>query len=83
MTVRPCGPALDDCRCFAPRLRTIAEIVAAHREAVKRARRSGFAAEPRPDWLFTMLDPTAIRPEFGPPSTVIGEHFGFGRRRVA
>lgn len=80
MTVRPCGEALDDCRCYAPKLRTIAEIVAAHRESVKRARRSGFAVEPRPDWLFTMLDPTAIRDQPAP-QRVIGEHFG--RRRAA
>lgn len=54
-----CGPHLDDCRCYSTTPRTPAQIAAAHREAVNRARRSGFAAQPLPKWVYELLDPTA------------------------
>jgi hypothetical protein len=64
MTAHPCGPALDDCRClysYPPQPRTTAAVAAAHREAVKRAKRSGWASTPFPLWLYELLDPTATR----------------------
>ena len=57
-----CGAFLDECRCpYNPVPRTQHEVTVAHRAAVQRARRSGFAREPFPGWLFTLLDPTAAR----------------------
>jgi hypothetical protein len=57
-----CGRFLDDCRCHPGHqpTRTLTEIRAAHRASVARAKRSGFAAEPPPGWLFTLLDPAGI-----------------------
>lgn len=58
-----CGTELDFCRCRygqVPVQRTWAEVDAAHREAVARADRSGFAAQPLPLWLWQTYDPTAF-----------------------
>lgn len=58
-----CGPTLDGCRCRHGRVsvhRTPAEIRAAHRAAVARAKRSGFAREPLPVWLWEQFDPGAV-----------------------
>jgi hypothetical protein len=54
-----CGEFLDNCPAHHP-IRAQREVDVAHRQAVARARRSGFASQPRPGWLFTLLDPTAI-----------------------
>lgn len=58
MTAPTCGPHLDDCRCDSTSPRTVAQINAAHREAVNRAKRSGFADQPLPRWVYELLDPT-------------------------
>jgi hypothetical protein len=50
----------DTCRGPHPH-RTAAQVRADHHAAVSRARRSGFAQEPLPRWLYELLDPTVLR----------------------
>lgn len=57
--MNPCGAALDRCQCVGPVPRTAAEVTAAHRASVARARRSGFAAQPIPGWAVAVLLPDA------------------------
>ncbi|HTF49485.1 MAG TPA: hypothetical protein VK735_18740 [Pseudonocardia sp.] len=61
--MNPCGAALDQCRCTSPVPRTAAEIRAAHRASLARARRSGFVAAPVPGWVISVLLPGAWRDE--------------------
>jgi hypothetical protein len=54
-----CGPGLQRCRCRDSRHfpRSQAQLDALHREAVNQAVASGWATQPIPSWVVTVLVP--------------------------
>jgi hypothetical protein len=66
--VNTCGDRLDDCRCggFSTTPRTAAQLKALHRQAVRRAHASGFAADREARlWAAEVLLPGTVAAAIG------------------